>query len=188
MLHTTPQWLCSWSDRGGNGGTAKCLHSRDLASPCWQLDEGCCSLQLWCWMWNMHGPAGLSSTQRTGKCSPAASPGLGAAGHQQAGAETFSHVPWAPQTDQASCDHVMAPAACLISYFLQGRSMRCSTGNSHLVRGSWRTYRTWGWGVEICRVMCGSVGKEQKSSGTEGKRILGTKKLHLHSGDKHQRE
>lgn len=22
-----------------------CPHSRDLASPCWQLDEGCCSLQ-----------------------------------------------------------------------------------------------------------------------------------------------
>lgn len=50
-----------------------CLHSRDLASPCWHLDEGCCSLQPWCWAWNMHGPAGLSSTQGTGKCSPAAS-------------------------------------------------------------------------------------------------------------------
>lgn len=34
-----------------------CLHSRDLASPCWQLDEGCCSLQAWCWVWNMHGNA-----------------------------------------------------------------------------------------------------------------------------------
>lgn len=22
MLHTTPQWLCSWSDRGGNGDMA----------------------------------------------------------------------------------------------------------------------------------------------------------------------
>lgn len=40
-----------------------CLHSRDLANPCWHLDKGCCSLQPWCWVWNMHSPVGLSSTQ-----------------------------------------------------------------------------------------------------------------------------
>lgn len=42
--------------------------------------------------------------------------------------------------------------------------------------------------MEICRAMCGRVGKEQRSSCTEGKRILGMKRLHPHSGDKHQNE
>lgn len=35
--------------------------------------------------------------------------------------------------------------------------------------------------------MCGNVGKGQRFSGTEGKRIVGTKRLHPHSGDKQKR-
>lgn len=67
--------------------------------------------------------------------------------------------------------------------------MRCLSGNSHLISRELGNIQDMGARCgHLQGDVCGSAGKEQRSSDTEGKRILGTKRLHPHSGDKKQRE
>lgn len=67
--------------------------------------------------------------------------------------------------------------------------MRCFSGNHHLISTELLNIQDMGarCGDQQGDV-CGSAGKEQRSSDTEGKGVLGTKRLHPHSGDKQQRE
>lgn len=166
-----------------------CLNSRDLIGPCSQLDVCCCSLQQWCCEWSVHSSAACSEC--AGKCSPAASPVMCAVGHNQTAQELLGLEPSPIYSGFLALtrppSRLQQTLLCPYRLFPMGqkREMFVRDWPSHK-QGAGEDARHKA-GVEICWTTCGNLRKELRLSGDRSETTPGTKRLHPHSGRKHQR-